>query len=109
MIAYFISYFVIYRRIEMSLSLGVKSIFLFVLSAIFLLLLTLLESSLSGLSLTAERILSFLLLVIPAVIGVLLGVMSLRRKESKPWLAIFGIMLNGLFALFHIFVISFAG
>ena len=79
MIAYFISYFVIYRRIEMSLSLGVKSIFLFVLSAIFLLLLTLLESSLSGLSLTAERILSFLLLVIPAVIGVLLGVMSLRR------------------------------
>ena len=93
----------------MNLSLGAKSIALFGLSVLFLLLLTLFESSLSGLSLTAEKVISALLLVLPGVIGVVFGVLSIIRKESKPWMAILGILLNGLFALFHIFVIAFAG
>ena len=93
----------------MNLSLGAKSIALFVISVIFLLLLTLFESSLSGLSSTAERVVSSLLLVLPAVVGVILGIMSLVRKESKPWVAIFGVLFNALFALFHLFVLSFAG
>lgn len=93
----------------MELGLGSKSILLFVISLIFLILLTLFESLLSGLSLIAERIISVLLLVVPALLGVVLGAMSLRRKESRSWVAIIGILLNSLFALFHIFVISFAG
>jgi hypothetical protein len=93
----------------MTLSLGAKSIILFVLSALFLILLTLFESSLAGLSLAVEKILSLLLLVLPAVIGVVFGVLSFTRKESRPGLDIFGILLNGLFALFHLFLLSFAG
>jgi hypothetical protein len=56
-----------------------------------------------------ERIISALFLVVPGSIGVILGIMSLTRKESRPWVAILGVLLNSLFALFHIFVISFAG
>ena len=93
----------------MNLSLGMKSILLFVLSVLFLILITLFESALLGLSTTAERILGLLLLVLPGVIGVVYGVLSLRRRESKPWVAILGILLNALFALFQLFVISFAG
>jgi hypothetical protein len=93
----------------MKLSLGAKSLALFLLSVLFLVLLTLFESSLAGLSLTTERILSLLLLVLPAAIGVVFGVLSTARKESKLWIGILGILLNALFALFHIFLLSFAG
>ena len=93
----------------MKLSFGAKSIALFVISVIFLVLLTLFESSLTSLSSTAERIIGVLFLVLPALVGVILGGMSLARKESKPWVAIFGVLFNALFALFHLFVLSFAG
>ena len=93
----------------MNLSLGAKSIFLFVLSVLFLILITLFESLLLGLSTTAERIISFLLLVLPGVVGVIYGALSLAHKEAKPWVASLGILLNALFALFQLFVISFAG
>ena len=93
----------------MKLSLGAKSIALFGLSILFLLLLTVFESSLAGLSLTAEKVISALLLVLPAVIGVVFGILSIIRKEPRPWLAILGILLNTLFALFFIFLLFFAG
>ena len=93
----------------MNLSLGAKAIALFGLSVLFLVLLTLFESLLSGTSLTAEKAISALLLVLPGVIGVAFGILSIIRKESRLWMAILGILLNGLFALFHIFVLSFAG
>jgi hypothetical protein len=93
----------------MKLSLGMKSILFFLLTVLLFILLTLFESSLAGLSFIAERILSLLLLVLPAVIGVVFGILSIRRKESKPWLGILGILLNGLFGLFHLFLLSFAG
>ena len=93
----------------MKLSLSAKSLFLFLLSVIFLVLLTLFESSLAGLSLRAERTLSLLLLVVPAMIGTMFGVLSIVRKESRPWTGIFGILLNALFTLFHLFLLSFAG
>jgi len=96
-------------RIHVNLSLGAKAIALFGLSVLFLVLLTLFESLLSGTSLTAEKAISALLLVLPGVIGVAFGILSIFRKESRLWMAILGILLNGLFALFHIFVISFAG
>ncbi len=54
----------------MKLNLGTTSLVLFLLSVLFLILLTIFESSLAGLSLSAERILSLLFLVLPAIIGV---------------------------------------
>jgi len=90
-------------------TLGTKSLIIFGISFVILVALTLFESLLSGLPLTVERIIAFLLLVLPAVIGVILGVMSLMRKEPRSWVAILGVLLNGLSALFHIFLLSFAG
>ena len=91
------------------MSFGAKSLALFAVSVLFLILITLFESSLSGMSLTAEKLLSALLLILPGVIGIVLGVLSIIRKEASRWMAILGILLNALFALFQIFVISFAG
>jgi hypothetical protein len=93
----------------MNLSLGAKSIVLFALSVLFLILLTVFESSLAALSLTAERAISGLLLVLPAVLGLVFGIRSIFAKEPKPWVAILGVLLNALFALFFIFLLSFAG
>jgi len=93
----------------MKLSLSAKSVLFFLFAVLFPVLLTLFESSLAGLSLTTERILSFLLLVVPAVIGVIFGVLSVLHKEPRPWIGILGIILNSLFALFHLFLLSFAG
>lgn len=93
----------------MNFSLGVKSLLLFVLSVVFLVLLTLFESSLTGLPAIAERIFSIVLLISPGVIGILLGVMGIIRKETRSWIAYLGILLNAIFALFHLFVLSFAG
>ena len=93
----------------MNISFGMKSIILFVASVLFLIVLTLFETSLAGLSNTTERFISILLLIVPGVIGVVLGVLGLARKESKTWIAFIGIWLNAMFALFHLFVVSFAG
>ncbi len=92
----------------MNFGFGTKSILLFGLSILFLVLLTLFDSSLSALSLTTQRVLGFLLLVLPGIAGIVYGVVSIKRKEN-PWMAILGILLNSLFALFQMFVISFAG
>ena len=93
----------------MKLSLGAKSIALFVLSVLFLVLLTVFEASLSGLSLTLERVISVLLLILPGIIGAVFGILGILRKEPKLWMAILGVLLNTLFALFFIFLLSFAG
>jgi len=93
----------------MKSSLAAKSLLLFGLSIIFLVLLTVFESSLLRVSDTTERVLSALLLVVPGIIGVVLGMLSLQRKEMKTGMAIAGITLNTLFALFFTFVLSFAG
>jgi uncharacterized membrane protein len=93
----------------MAVGLGMKSILLFVLSCIFLLVLTLFESLLSGLSLTTERIITALLLILPGLAGIIFGAMSVKRKESPRAVAILGIVLNGAFVLFHVFLLSFAG
>jgi len=90
-------------------SLGAKSMIAFALSVLFLVLLTLFESFLSGLSTATERGLSLALLVLPGLIGIVYGILAILRKESRIWIAYLGILLNGLFGLFHIFVISFAG
>ena len=93
----------------MKFSSGVKSMILFILSFVFLLLLTLFETSLAGLSVARERMISLLLLVLPGVTGVIYGVMGVTRKEPKAWVAYIGIVFNVLFVLFHLFILSFAG
>ena len=93
----------------MKWSFAAKSLALFLISVLFLLFLTLFESSLIGMSGAAERFLSATLLVLPGIVGVVLGVLSLRRNEMKPAIAIAGIGLNALFALFSILVLTFAG
>lgn len=90
-------------------NLGAKSLALFVVSVLFLILLTLFESLFLNLSITGERILSFLLLVLPALFGVVFGVMGLRAREDRLWTSVLGIILNALFALFHFLLLLFAG
>lgn len=85
------------------------SLLLLGLAVLFLLTLTLFESAFLGISPGAERVISILLLVLPTALGVIFGVMSLARKEGRVALAITGILLNGLFMLFHLFVVLFAG
>jgi hypothetical protein len=93
----------------MKLSLATASLSLFGVSVVFLILLTLFESALLGISPEAERVISLSGLFLPAAIGAVLGVMSLLRREGRVWLAVTGIVLNTLFALFHLMVILFAG
>ena len=93
----------------MSANHGTKSVILFAFSVVALVLLTVFEASLAGISTSAERIISLILLVLPGLAGVAFGVLSLIKKESRKWIAIAGILLNGLFAAFMTFVLSFAG
>lgn len=85
------------------------SVLMFLISLAMLWVLTLFESSLSGLTTAVERLVSALILVLPAAVGVVFGLLSLRQKEPRPWIAIAGILLNGAFALFNVLVLSFAG
>jgi len=91
------------------MKLSTRSLILFGISVIILFGITLFDSLFSDLSPTLERIILFLLLVLPSVVGAIFGVMSLIRKEPGPWFGILGSFLNGLFALFHLFLLSFAG
>jgi len=93
----------------MKLGLISKSLLLFGLSVFLWVVLTLFESALVGMSLTTERVVTFLCLVLPAGLGSVLGWTSLVRKDGRAWLAVAGIMLNTLFAIFHLVVILFAG
>lgn len=93
----------------MRVSYAARSLVMFIVTIVFFVLLTAFESSLADIPLTAERIITGLLLVLPPIIGVIFGLLSLLRKEENRWRAIGGILLNGIFALFHIFLLGFAG
>jgi len=85
------------------------SLLLFGVSIILWLMLTVFESALAGASLNVQRLITFLLLVLPSGIGAVLGAISLFRKEGRMWPAIRGIILNTVFALYHVLIILFAG
>ena len=85
------------------------SLFLFGLSVLLLVMLTIFESALAGMPLVTERLVTFLLLVLPAAIGAAVGVLSLVRAEGRVWMAVAGIVSNMLFALFHLTILLFAG
>lgn len=90
-------------------SLAGGSLFLLALSILFLIGLTVFESALVGVSLRVERTITFLLLVLPAVAGAVLGILSLARREGQTWLAGLSLGLNILFAVFHSVLLLFAG
>jgi cytochrome bd-type quinol oxidase subunit 2 len=85
------------------------SLLLFALSVGMWLLLTAFEPMLLDLPQGVERILSLLLLVLPPAIGVFLATLSLRRREGSRGLAVSGILLNLLFAIFFLAIVLFAG
>ena len=93
----------------MKLDLAGKSMLLCGVSVVFLIALTVFESVLAGVSLAVERAITFFLLVLPASIGTVFGVLSLIRREGRTWVAIIGAVLNILFALFHLAIVLFAG
>ena len=93
----------------MKRSLASISMFLFGLSVVFLLMWTFFESALFGLSVFTERIAAVSLLILPAGIGALLGVLSLMHKEGQSTLAVTGIVSNTIFAVFHLLIVLLAG
>ena len=93
----------------MKRSLSIFSLLLLAVSIIFLIIWTASESAFLGMSSITERIITFAMLVLPAGTGAVLGVMSLMHREGKAVLAITGIVLNTLFALFHLLLVLFAG
>jgi hypothetical protein len=90
-------------------SLAGKSLLLFVICFVIVVAHTLLESTIGAWSFGVQRLIIFLGIVLPAGVGAVLGVLSLVRKEGRTWLAVLGIVLNTLFALFHILIILIAG
>ena len=93
----------------MKLGLAGGSLFLFVLSILLLVAWTAFESVLSGMSTGLERLITFFMLVLPASAGAVLGILSLVRREGRAGMASTGIVLNTLFALFHLALVLFAG
>jgi hypothetical protein len=93
----------------MKANLAASSLLLFGVSLVFFAGVTAFEGALAGVAPPVERVLTFLLLVLPAGIGAVLGVLSLKRKEGRPWIAATGILLNTLFAVFHLMIVGFAG
>jgi hypothetical protein len=85
------------------------SLYLLGISIVLLIALTAFESALVGVSQGTQRIITFLASVLPAVIGVVFGIMSLTRKEGRTALAIAGVILNAVFALFHLGIVLLAG
>jgi hypothetical protein len=85
------------------------SLILFGVSLLLLVALTLFESALINVAPATERLLTFLLLVVPAALGAACALMSLRRREGRTALAVAGVVLNSLFALFHLMIVLLAG
>ena len=85
------------------------SVLLFLVSLTMIWLMTLFEALLIGMSTGLERMVSAFLLVVPALVGTAFGILSLQRREPRPWIAVAGILLNASFAIFNILVLLFAG
>jgi hypothetical protein len=90
-------------------SLAGRSFLLFGLCVLVLAGITISESTMGVMSLMVQHVITLAGLVLPAVCGVILGVLSLTRREGRPWLASAGIVLNGLIAAFHLLIVLFAG
>ena len=89
---------------------GLASLALFVIALlIFVVTSTVFDASLGGLPFSTQRLIGLATLVLPAVIGAILGAMGLFRANQKKGLPLLGLILNAIFALFFAAVLSFAG
>jgi hypothetical protein len=93
----------------MKLNYAVRSLLILFLSIVFLLIFTLLDSTIADLSAILQRVITIVALVITPLIGTVLGVMSFLRKDGPVWLALICSVANALFALFYLAVVFFAG
>jgi len=80
-----------------------------VVLVIFILTSVILDSVLGSTSLAFQRWLLVLTLILPALFGVVMGVLELRQPNRRLLLACVAILLNGLVALFFIAVLGIAG
>ena len=78
----------------MKLSLAVRSLIIFAVSVILLVVLTLAESAMVGMSLGMERLITIVTLVLVPAVGAVFGLMSLVRKEGRALMAITAMLLN---------------
>jgi len=93
----------------MKLTYAVRSLLMLLISIAFLIILTLADRALAGISLNTQRLITVILLVLAPLFGAVLAVLGLIRKDGKTWLAIICLIANSLFALFHLALIFFAG
>ena len=69
----------------------------------------LLDSTLASIPNGTQRMITVLLIVLPTLVGTVLGLVALFRKPVRWLLAILAVLLNGLTALFFFAIVSFAG
>ena len=86
-----------------------SSLLFLVIAVLLMSVFTLFESGLVGMSPGGERLLTFLALVMAPLAGAALAVISLLRREGRAWIAVFSAVVNALIALFHLFIVLFAG
>lgn len=91
-------------------SYGVASCAVFAITLlIFLATSTLFDPYLGSFSLDTQRWIGVVILVLPPVIGAVLGLIGVRQRAGSKALAVSGLCLNTLIALFFALVLFFAG
>ena len=89
---------------------GIFAFILMFVPIIFLLIITIiLEPAINSLSNSIQRLLMFITLLLPALVGFIFAITGLVRKESRKWLHIISLIFNLLQSLYFGFLISFAG
>ena len=68
-----------------------------------------LDSLLSSIPTFIQRMLLVLFIILPAGIGALLGLITLFQKPRRVLLSLLALILNGLTAVFFLFLALFAG
>ncbi len=68
-----------------------------------------LDSALASLSLTLQRWIVVVTLILPATLGMIMGMLALRQRSDRWLVALISIILNGLFALFYLALLGIAG
>ncbi|MGD8405960.1 MAG: hypothetical protein PVJ21_20055 [Anaerolineales bacterium] len=89
---------------------GIYSIILMFVPILFVVVISfILEPFVSNLSNTIQRIMAILTLFLPAVLGFVLAIVGLVRKERRKWIHIIGLIINLLESLYFGLLVLIAG
>ncbi len=89
---------------------GIYSIILMFIPVLSVVVLTfILEPFVNNLSITIQRIIAVLTLLLPAVLGFILAVVGLVKKEDRKWIHIIGMIVNLLESLYFGLLVLIAG